>query len=272
MNKQFGVVLVLITLASLGFAIYEQAQLRRARLVVAEDLSGDPPPESSTATVAAASIDANSVQALQRQVASLQAERDKLRAELTAAQAAQAARAKPTTPVVPTPVTVTTNAARRASFDDRMAQLKTEDPARYAEMQKQRDDFRQRLQTQADERAEYLKNVDITGLTDEQRANHEKLLQAVEQARATMAQIATLSPEDAAAARQQMAATMGAVADLYQQERRALLEQAGRAMEYQQDADIAKFADYIQQICDQTTLPRGFGGGRGGRPANTPVP
>ena len=264
MNRWIGVALVFITLGSSGMAIYEQAQLRKARLVVAEDLSGNPPADnSSTTDVAAASAaDAERLQMLQRQVLALQAERNKLQADLAAAQAKLIEGAKNAT--LATSLPPGTNAARRASFEERMAQLKTSDPARYAEMQKQRDDFRQRMQTQADERAEFLRKIDATGMTDEQRANHEKLTQAVEQARATMAQIATLSPEDAAAARQQMMATMGSVSDLYQQERRYLLEQTGRAMGYQQDADLGQFVDYIQQIVDQTSMPRGFGGGRGG--------
>jgi len=270
MNKQIGMVLVIITLASLTLAIVEQVQLRKARRIVAEDLSGntagDGASTAEVATAAAVSSDAGQLQTLQRQMAAVQAERDRLRADLAAAQAKLAKIATNAAAL-----SFGTNAFRRASFEERMAQLKTDDPARYAEMQKQRDDFRQRMQTQAEERAEFLKNIDTAGMTDEQRANHEKLVQAVEQARTTMAQIANMSPEDAAAARQQMAATMGTVTDLYQQERRYLLEQTGRAMGYQQDSDIGQFADYLQQIYDQTSIPRGFGRGGGAGGPNAPA-
>ena len=140
-----------------------------------------------------------------------------------------------------------------------MAQIKRDDPARYDEIQKQREEFRLRIQEQADERSEFLKKVDTASMTDAQRANHEKLVQAVEQARTMMSEIATMSAEDAAAARQQMFQMISSVASLYQQERRYLLEQTGRAMGYP-GAEAGQFADYIQQIYDQTAVPRGFGG------------
>ena len=267
MNKRLGVVLVLVSLIFLCWAIQAQLQLRKARVVVAEDLSGDLVDVPVTPVVAPVAVGAEQLQALQRQVASLQAERDKLQVDLSAAQAALAAQAKAAA-ARPVPSPAGTNAARRVSFEERMAQLKSDDPARYEAMQKQREEFRQRMQTQADERAEFLKKIDTATMTDEQRANHDKLTQAVEQARALMAQIATMTPEDAIAARQQMGATIGNVSELYQQERRYLLEQTGRAMGYQQDTDISQFADYIQQIYDQTSMPRGFG--RGGNGPNGP--
>ena len=268
MNKQIGVALVLITLVSLAIAIQAKVQLRAARAVVAEDLSGNLPPDApATNAVAPAPVsadtDAERVQALQRQVAALQAERDKLQSDLAAAHLTLAEHAKNTARPAPPPAG--TNLSRRASFEERMAQLKHDDPARFEEMQKQREEFRQRMQTQADERSEFLKKIDTAAMTDEQRANHEKLTQTVEQARVLMARMATLSPDDAAAARQQMAEAIGSVSDLYQQERRYLLEQTGRAMGYQKDMEVGQFADYIQQIYDQTTLPRGFGGRGNGR-------
>ncbi len=267
MNKRVGVVLVLVTLVSLGWAIRAQVQLRGARRVVSEDLSGNPlsdvPAASVVAPAPVSTAAMERVQALQREVTSLQAERDRLQSDLAAAQLTLAAREKKDA-VRPVLAPADTNATvRRAAFEDRMAQLKRDDPARYEELQKQREEFRQRMQAQADERAEFLKKIDTAAMTDEQRVNHEKLAQAVEQARAMVAQIAAMSPEDAAAARQQMSETIGSVSDLYQQERRYLLEQTGRAIGYA-GTDAGQFADYVQQIYDQTSLPRGFGGGRGG--------
>ena len=268
MHKLFQVALVLITLVSLGVAIQAQLKLRDARQVVADDLSGnlsgDVPP-AAVALPVAATDDVARVEALQRQVAALQAERDKLQAELTAVQAMLAERAKNV--ANPSSAPAGTNVSRHVSFEDRMAQLKHDDPARYEEMQKQRDDFRQRLQNQADSRAEFLKNIDTAAMTEEQRANHEKLAQTVEQARALMAQIATMAPADAAAARQQMGDALGSVSELYQKERRYLLEQTGRALGYQQETEVSQFVDYVQQIYDQTSMPRGFGRGNAQRAA-----
>ena len=272
MNKRIGILLVLIALVSLGVAIQTRVQLRRARAVVAEDLSGNPavreipaPAATAAVPVVANTAEVQRIQALQRQVSELQAERDKLQSDLAAARLALAEREKAAARPAAPPA-IFTNASRRAAFEERMAQLKRDDPARYEEMQKQREEFRQRIQAQADERSEFLKKVDTVDMTDAQLANHQKLLDAVEQARAMMAQIASMSPEQVAAARQQMGQMIGEVSDLYQQERVYLLEQTGRAMGYS-EAEAGQFSAYIQQIYDQTAMPRGlgFGGfGRGG--------
>jgi len=98
MNKWIGMALVLITLFALGMAIQARVQLRQARAVVAEDLSGITSPDATTAAgVASTSIPPAAVEgvlALQQQVAALQAERDKLKSDLAAAQSALVSRAQ----------------------------------------------------------------------------------------------------------------------------------------------------------------------------------
>jgi len=99
MNKWFSAALVVITLFSLGMAIQAQRQLRAARDVVSEDLSGNPLPDvMSTAAVPPALIlppaAEDDLLTLQRQVAALQAERDKLKFDLAAAQSALVSRAQ----------------------------------------------------------------------------------------------------------------------------------------------------------------------------------
>ncbi len=101
MDKRIGVVLVLLTLVSLGVAIRAQVQVHKARVVVAEDLSGnlsDLPATPGVVPPVGVTNDVERVQALQRQVIALQAERDKLQADLTAAQTALAARDGANTP------------------------------------------------------------------------------------------------------------------------------------------------------------------------------
>lgn len=268
MNKRVGIVLVLITLVSVSLATYEWAQLRRARQIVKEDLSSAVAPEPAAtavpATVLPSPADLKLIESLQAQLAAANAARDKLQSDLAAVQLTLADRAGETNRPARTAMQPpSTNGARRASFEDRMARLKQEDPARYEEMQKQREEFNKRIQTQADERSDFLKKIDTAAMTEEQRANHEKLLATAELARATLAQMPTMTAEEASAARRKMFETLGTVSELYQQERRYLLEQTGRAMGYQ-GAESGQFADYIQQIYDQTSSPRLFGGGRGG--------
>lgn len=100
MNKWIGVALVLITLFALGMAVQARVQLRRARAVVAEDLSGNSSPDAAMAVgVVSTSFPPAAVEgvlALQQQVTALQAERDKLKADLVAAQSALVSRAQNT--------------------------------------------------------------------------------------------------------------------------------------------------------------------------------
>jgi hypothetical protein len=268
MQKILMAVLVLITGVSVGLTLHTQQQLREARATravapVERPVADIPAPPAPRPAPVIADESAQRIEALQRQVSALQADRVRLQAELASAQSAANLRDTVAINPIAAPASVSTNAPRRAPFDARMEQLKREDPVRYAEMQKQREEFRQRMEAQADERSEFLKNVDTVRMTDEQRANHEKLVETVDQVRALMAQLPNLPPEEATALRQQLAQTAGVVSDLYQKERRYLLVQTGRAMGYA-DAESTQFADYIQQIYDQTAMPRGLGG-RGNR-------
>jgi hypothetical protein len=264
MSKPAGIVLIVISLISLGLAVEAQIQLRKARAVVDADLSGSAVVREVPVSTPAAA-DTGAVLRLQQQVESLQAERDQLRTALVSVQATLADRAREAAarpPAPAAPAASATNQSRRAVFEERLAQLKRDDPARFEEMQKQREEFNKRIQTQADERSEFLKKIDTAAMTDEQRANHEKLVAATEAARALLAQMATLSPEEASTARRQMFESIGNISELYQQERRYLLEQTGRAMGYT-GAEAGQFADYVQQIYDQTAMPRMPGGNRG---------
>ena len=103
MNKRFGMALVLITLVALGFAIQSQLQLRKARDVVAEDLSGNEAPDQPIGVPSVPGTgDAQRIQLLLQQVAALQAERDQLVADLAAAQSARTGQVrKLVQPVVP---------------------------------------------------------------------------------------------------------------------------------------------------------------------------
>jgi uncharacterized protein YlxW (UPF0749 family) len=92
MNKWIGMALILIALVAIGVTIHHaRAQLRQARAFVSEALSENPSPS-----------------ALQRQVTALQAECDKLKFDLAAAQSALVARAQNTTTTNATSTTNTT--------------------------------------------------------------------------------------------------------------------------------------------------------------------
>ena len=275
MKTSTGVVLAIVTVGAVGAAVDAHIRLADARqhaAAVEAALAVQPQPEHvlvpSTSVVTLPADVTNSAlraqfEQMQRQVAALASERDRLQSDLVAAQKnladleAEAAQPRP-------PRGGGTNDSRRVTFEARMAQLQRDDPARFAEMQKQREEFRQRMEKQANDRAEFLQQVDTEGMTETQRANHEQLVKLAADTRALMTQLPALPPEQADAARQQLGANMSALSDLYKQERVNLLVQTGVALGYTGDQAV-QFAAGIQQIYDQTSM-QGQGFGRGGRP------
>jgi len=144
---------------------------------------------------------------------------------------------------------------RRQGWAERMEQLKKENPERYAEMQKRREEFRQNMEQREQDRANFLTAVDEKNMTAAQRENHEKLLATtarIDELRAQMDQ--TENGEARDKLRQEMGETMASLGDLYGAERRYLLEEAGRAVGYQ-GSQASDFADQMQGIIDNTTMP-----------------
>ena len=173
---------------------------------------------------------------------------------------------KPETPVVEQ---VREERPRRQSWEDRMAQMKKDDPEQYAEMQKRREEFRQNMEQRARDRADFLDAVDVKSMTDPQRENHEKLLSTVARVNELMAQMGTPGV-DTHELRQEMGETVATLGELYSEERRYLFEETAKAVGYQGN-EASAFADQMQTIIDNTTMP-GFGMHGGGRRTGTSVP
>ena len=190
-------------------------------------------------------------EALRKRVAELEkalTERDSAKAAIPPAQETAVSEERP----------------RRQSWKDRMEQLKKDNPAQYAEMQKRREEFRQGMEQREMDRADFLAAVDVKNMTSLQRENHEKLLATVARVNELMAQMGEPGSENSAV-RQEMGATMGLLHDLYGQERSYLLEATAKSIGYEGDEATA-FAEQIQTIIDNTTMmgPHiGHGGPRG---------
>ncbi len=152
---------------------------------------------------------------------------------------------------------------RRQSFSERLEQMKREDPEQYAEMQKRREEFRQSMEQRAQERATFIATVETKNMTDEQRENHEKLLETVARVNELTAQMGQADGERSADLRHEMGETMHALGELYGAERRYLFEETARAIGYEGDQASA-FAEHLQTIIDNTSMS-GFGrrGGHG---------
>ena len=153
----------------------------------------------------------------------------------------------------------------RESYRERMERMKTEEPERYAEMQKRQEEFRARMRAANEERDNYLASIDTSRMTAEQKANHERLMAALKMRDSLGDRMRPdaenpLTDEE----RQEFFNSMREIGPMMEQERRYLLEETGRA--YGEDG--ATFAEYIQDLMEFTTPWRGpgrRGGGRGPR-------
>ncbi len=211
-------------------------------------------PDDATTSVALA--DAESLRARVRELEKLLNDREASIARLSA----DAARPKEEPPVEEPP----REQRPRESYRERMERMKTEEPERYAEMQKRQEEFRARMRAANEERDNYLASVDTSRMTAEQKANHERLLAALKM-RDTLGERMRPDAENPLTEeeRQEFFKSMRDIGPMMEQERRYLLEETGRT--YGEDG--AAFAEYIQDLMDYTTPWRGpgrRGGGRGG--------
>ena len=161
----------------------------------------------------------------------------------------------------------------REDFRRRMEQFKKENPERYAEMEKQREEMRQRMERDKEERANFLSSVNTQNMNENQKANHEKLLETLAKVEELRAQRELANAEPGSVAdtefHQAMGQTMMELGTLYEQERMCLLEQAAFAAGYEGN-DAATFVEYIQEAVQSTTMPWGQGGRGGGRRPRMP--
>jgi hypothetical protein len=154
------------------------------------------------------------------------------------------------------------NRQPRESFEDRMARMKTEDPEGYAEMIKRREEQQSKMRYNLAERTATFMDLDTSTMTEEERANHDLLVQK-------MANVWELTekfqdpeaPPDREAMRE-LFTQMNEVRPLMQQERTVMFKQLGAEAGYQGE-DAEAFASYIEGIIDATSLRMPYGG-RGG--------
>lgn len=137
-------------------------------------------------------------------------------------------------------------------------------PEQQAEIAAQREAFRQQMQQRVTARTDFLASVDTRQMNAAQRANHDKLVAAssrmTELAAAMMDGKGEMSPE----ARKEMHDLGHSMEELYQDERKTLLESTGRSLGYTGD-QAQLFADQIQSIYDNTSSRSMWSGGFSGR-------
>ena len=158
-----------------------------------------------------------------------------------------------------------TERPQRESREDRMARMKAEDPEGYAEMIKRREEFQEKMKYNLAERTATFMDLDTANMTEEERTNHELLVEK-------MASIWEMTdqfndpeqPPDRDAMRELFAITRE-VRPLMEQERTIMFKQLGTDLGYE-GGDAQDFATHVEDIISATSLQSimPHGGGRGG--------
>jgi hypothetical protein len=152
---------------------------------------------------------------------------------------------------------------QREPFEDRMAKMKEEDPEAYAEMIQKRQERQESMRYNLAERTATFMDLDTTHMTEEERANHELL---VEKMANVWALTEAFQDPEAAPDREAMGelfSEMREVRPLMQAERTIMFKQLGTDLGYE-GQDAQDFAAHVEDIIGATTLQMPNTGGRGG--------
>ncbi len=205
-------------------------------------------------------------------ISELTAERDDLRGKLAAARA-EMQEAKATVEALSEAAQPEAPEEPRLSPAERMEKLKQEDPERYAELQRRREQFQQQIMDAQANRDDFLGNIDLSLLTPEQQEVHAAYTTAL--ARQTelseiMREKFESGEEFTDEERIAMFENRREIRELQEQERSALLTAVGTSMGFTAD-ESADFVALIEEVYSATQgaglrRPRGAGPGEGGQP------
>lgn len=152
---------------------------------------------------------------------------------------------------------------QRESWEERMAKMKAEDPEGYAEMIQRREERQQEMRYNLAERTATFMDLDTTNMTDEERANHELLVDKMARVWELMSQFEDPEAAPDREAMRELYNEMRETRPLMEQERTVMFKQLGIDAGYQGE-DAQAFATHIEDIIDSTSMRMPGGGGRGG--------
>lgn len=183
---------------------------------------------------------------LQAENAALKTQLDNLRAELAKLQAAAEA---------PAPEPAAEEPPRRMTRQERMEQLKRENPERYAEMERRRQEFQARMEEFQTRRDDFFANIDLDLLTPTQQEMHFQYTEALAKQQVAIDRMRALaesgeeaSEEDRAAIRESFRLVRG----LQGAERDALLSAVATSMGLQAGEETDTFINVIKEVYDFT--------------------
>ena len=157
---------------------------------------------------------------------------------------------------------------RPRDFRAEMERLKTEDPARYAQITNGMAQFRQRRLERAQSKIDFLSSVDTSKMSPGARKTHEDLQEMIarrEEIESKMHSIMDMTEEDRHALFGEMRETDERIRELNRLERENLLVQTAETLGFSGD-DAKEIAETVKGIYEATDSGFGFGppGGPGG--------
>ena len=163
-----------------------------------------------------------------------------------------------------------TDRRERPRFDPRaeMERLKTEDPARYAQITNGMAQFRQRRLERAQSKIDFLSSVDTSKMSPGARKTHEDLQEMIarrEEIESKMHSIMDMTDDERHALFGEMRETDERIRELNRLERENLLVQTAETLGFSGD-DAKEIAETVKGIYEATDSGFGFGppGGPGG--------
>lgn len=147
---------------------------------------------------------------------------------------------------------------------DWMAELQENDPERYEEIMRRREEMRQRVQDSFARRAAHFLHRDLSNMPPEERAEYEHMLGLLAETWELSDRIQTpdVSREERTEIRRTLGQNMRELRPLLANERDREFYELGRQLGYDSES-AAQFVDYLNDMIDITSLSP-FGGGRGG--------
>jgi hypothetical protein len=152
---------------------------------------------------------------------------------------------------------------QRESFEDRIAKMKEEDPEGYAEMVQKRQERQEEMRYNLAERTATFMDLDTSLMTEEERLNHEQLVEKMANVWALTEQFQDPEAAPDREAMRELFTAAREVRPLMEVERTIMFKQLGSELGYEGDESEA-FATHVEDIINATSIQMPGRGGRGG--------
>ena len=153
-----------------------------------------------------------------------------------------------------------------------METLKETDPKAYEEMEKRRQEMQQAVQTAFARKSEYLNKQDTSTMAEDEKAQHDQMVQLLDETSKLTAMVqTTLPPDERREAMRAIRDNLTALEPLLTAQRNRDFYKLGLTAGYKED-QAADFVNYLNDVIETTTTRNLFPGFRGGGPPGGGAP